>query len=120
MFGLRVSEPFTAYVGWRAIYTNRYIDLLPNRGSRSGDEDEIARLIKWVDKPLKVGDEKRGKSPWTRMKKEVPDQLSTTSHDTWEFRDGTRCLRASPNASYGYLYIALFNIKDSTTPHTTE
>ena len=42
------------------------------------------------------------------MLKEVPEQLSTTDRGTWEFRIGDNYLRASPNASYGYLYIALF------------
>jgi hypothetical protein len=75
---------------------------------KSGDEEEINRLFVWVNKPCKVGEEKRGKSPWKRMLKEVPEQLSTTDRGTWEFRIGDNYLRASPNASYGYLYIALF------------
>jgi len=108
MFGLRITEPHVGYVGWRAIYNNRYIDILPDRASQSGDEEEINRLFVWVNKPCKVGEEKRGKSPWKRMLKEVPEQLSTTDRGTWEFRIGDNYLRASPNASYGYLYIALF------------
>jgi hypothetical protein len=113
MFGLRVKEPYSGYVGWRAIYNNRYIDILPDRGSRYGSEDVIANLTDWVDTLCRVGEEKRGKSPWNRMLKEVPEKLSTTDRDTWEFRSGDNCLRASPNASYGYLYIALFKIDET-------
>jgi hypothetical protein len=107
-FGLVVREPHSCYVGWRAIYKTGFIDTLPDRTSRRGDDKDVERLFDWVDKPARLEGEKRGKSPWKRMQEQVPRKLSGSDRENWEFREGNFVLRANPQASHGYLYIALF------------
>lgn len=109
-FGLRIDEPHNGYIGWRAIYTHRCIDIVPDRVSRHGEEASIDRLIAWSNKKPKG---RKQLTPWQKMHDEVPKRLSGSSHECWEHREGNFVLRACPCASYGYLYIALFEIKDT-------
>ena len=112
MFGLSVSEKHDGYIGWRAIYQGRYIDILPDRGSEHGSCASQERLLEWVNKPVKVvppGKKRALKvTPWKRMNTEVPGKLSGSKAERWEYREGNFVLRCDTNASYGYLYIALF------------
>ena len=113
MFGLSVSEKHDGYIGHRAIFTRGFIDVLPNRGSMHGSEDSVNRVIAWANKERKLpphpGKKRPRKiTPWKQMLEEAPKKLSTSSHDNWEIREENFVLRCNPNASYGYLYIALF------------
>lgn len=104
MFGLQTDEPYVGYLGWRAIYTDGYIDILPDRGSKDGSTKAIAHLLAWVNHP--PSDDVM--SPWRRMMEEVPKELTPFSTRTWEIREGDFVLAANANASGGYMYIALY------------
>lgn len=115
MFGLPVEENHSARLGWRAIFTGGYVDIVPGRGSEFGDEKEIEALLDWVNSKITLPPP-RGKkrpvktTPWGRMCKEAPLELSQSDEKNleWVSDDGTMVLRCNPRASYGYLYISLF------------
>lgn len=94
-FGLPM-ENVTTYWGARAIYApdNKYckIDILHDRQSCIGDEPARKELVSWLNT---VG------MPWLKKTCRIP----TSSHSMTEFTQGKFRLHASPNASYGYLYI---------------
>lgn len=118
MFGLRVTETHDGYIGHRAIYNGRFIDILPDRGSSHGTDESIARIVAWANKERKLqpppGKKRLIKiTPWKQMMREVPNDLSTSENRAWELREGNFVLRCNPQASYGYLYIALFELKEN-------
>lgn len=103
--------------GARAIYTNRVIDLLPDRQSWHLDgfsEDDadptsveyenrrraLAPLSRWIDK--------KG-LPFLR--REAKQFLSPDSNEMVKLDDGNFHIEASPQASYGYLYIRAWESK---------
>jgi hypothetical protein len=110
-YGLRVEELHNTYIGWRAIYQNDYVDIVPNRRSEIGEEADLKLLLDWVNKPVNTEPRKRKISPWKRMLKEVPQKLYRSERGRYEIREGDFVLRADTLASYGYLYIALFKIE---------
>jgi hypothetical protein len=116
MFGLHVTESHDGYIGWRAIHQRGYVDIVPNRGSHHGSEESQDRLLKWVNKPMilpPLPKRKRPRkvTPWKQMTDAAKD-MSGSDREPWEVRDGNFVLRCNPQASYGYLYIALYE----TTP----
>ncbi len=113
MFGLRVTESHDGYIGWRAIFTRGYVDIVPNRGSSHGNEESIQRLLKWANTPRKLPPPPKKKrprkvTPWKQLLEDTPNELSTSETKTWEVSEGNFVLRANPCSSYGYLYVALF------------
>ena len=114
MFGLRVTAPHDGYVGHRAIFNGRHIDILPNRASAHGSSDSIGNVVSWANKKraIPVPGKKRPRkiSPWEQMMLDAPKVLSTRDDTDWEIKEGNFVLRCNPQASYGYLYIALFEL----------
>lgn len=112
MFGLTIKEPYVGYIGWRAIFHRGHVDVVPNRASLIGDNQSHERLLEWVNlkmvlppppkrkRPVKV-------TPWAQMQA-AASNMSASSDENWELSEGPFVLRANPCASYGYLYIALF------------
>jgi len=95
-FGFPIDEPRVAYWGARAIYKGYQddyrIDLLFDRQSADDANEEF---INWVNNRA---------LPWLRD--EVRKQaLATDSSKRLEYREFKYVLRATPNGSYGYLYI---------------
>lgn len=122
MFGLPVEEPHLGYIGWRAILHRGYLDIVPDRSTSIGDKESQDRLLVWVNKPMifpPPPKRKRPKkvTPWKQMQ-EAAKYISGSSRENWEVSEGRFVLRANPCASYGYLYIALFERK--LTEDTTE
>jgi hypothetical protein len=96
-FGLPM-EDVTTYWGARAIYQPSAktsfmpIDILHDRQSCIGDESAKGALVSWLNT---IG------LPWLRANcKLCPD-----SRDYVQYKDNRFIIRATPNASYGYLYI---------------
>lgn len=112
MFGLPILEKHDGYIGWRAIFKGKYIDIVPDRNSSHGHDASQNRLLAWVNKPVKVvppGKKRALKvTPWKRMQEAAEANLSPSKAERWEYREGNFVLRCNTNASYGYLYIALF------------
>jgi hypothetical protein len=113
-FGLRVEEKHVGYIGWRAILSRGYVDIVPNRGSVVGCEESQKRLLKWVNAPqllppLPKRKRPRKVTPWKQMQ-EAAKSMCGSDREGWEIREGNFVLRANPCASYGYLYIALFEL----------
>jgi hypothetical protein len=94
-FGLPM-ENVTTYWGARAIYKphDKYckIDILYDRQSCLGEKADRDELVEWLnDKGM----------PWLKAN----CKMSSSSTERIEFKDGKYIIRATPNASYGYLYI---------------
>ncbi len=105
-FGLQPPEGATVAWGARAIYLLRgrvaSIDLVPDRKSVIGDGDERDALYLALDNLLLPA-----------LRKECEKRrLEGSSRDLIEIRDAGYVLRASPNASCGYLYIGAWPEKE--------
>lgn len=93
MFGYPMNQPHVTYWGARAILKNQNIDLLHDRQTYQGDENQP--FVEWINNRA---------LPWLRTRvKELylegdDPQVITLSEFKYE-------LRASTNASHGYLYI---------------
>lgn len=93
-----IPAPEGAKVSWgaRAIYTAPTgIDLLWDRQSMDGLEEDRAALSKWINKTGLPGLKKVLKS----------DYLASDENREVEFKGGGYVIRANPRASHGYLYI---------------
>jgi hypothetical protein len=98
MFGYQIPNT-TAYCGWRAILSHGSVDILHDRCHFTGEESATKALVDLVNKS----------GAWKRMIKWAKGQ-SGNSRDIFEEVIGnmpTIVLKASPQASYGYLYIGL-------------
>ena len=120
MFGLTVKEPYLGYIGWRAILSRGYVDIVPNRGSSLGSSESQERLLTWVNKPMilpPLPKRKRPRkvTPWKQMT-EAAKNMSGSDRENWEVCEGPFVLRCNPCASYGYLYIALFEREPTNDP----
>ena len=97
------QDDCSAVWGARAIFTpfkQHCIDLLPDRQSvRCGDEDNTACLLSW----LNTGNMKK-------LSRAVQN-MSTSSDEVVDIRDGLFGIRATPGGSYGYLYIVAWRLK---------
>lgn len=118
MFGLPVEESYIGYVGWRAILQRGRVIIVPNRTSSIGDKKSQYRLFAWVNKPMvlpPLAKRKRPRkvTPWKQLH-EAANTMTSSSRESWEISEGPFVLRANPRASYGYLYIALFERNLST------
>ena len=97
MFGRPIKQTSVCYWGARAIYEGRagkyFVDILYDRQSREGSITK--EFITWLDdKAL----------PWLRKEVERIG-LGVDEDQVLKFEDGKYYLEASPNRSYGYLYI---------------
>lgn len=113
-YGLSISDRHYGYVGYRAIFNGLHVDVVHDRGTTYGDHDSINRLLKWANTvrvlpPLPGKKSARKMSPWAQMLKEVPRELGPRDSADWEISEGNYVLRCNPQASCGYLYIALFD-----------
>jgi len=96
MFGKFIEGDYQAYWGARAIYgghrSNYYVDIVADRQTH---ENTNKAFLDWV---VDVA------MPWLR--EEIKRRgLSTDSAETLIFEEKKFRLEASPNGSYGYLYI---------------
>lgn len=95
-WGLSAPEGVKASWGARAIYkAPTSIDLLWDRQSMDGPEEDQEKLSVWINK-------KGLKGLKVLLKK---NYLGGDEMREVEFRDGGYVIRANPRASYGYLYI---------------
>lgn len=94
-FGLPM-ENVTTYWGARAIYkpSDKYlkIDILHDRQSCLGEKPDRDELVAWLNA---TG------MPWLKTN----CKLYSDSRDCVEHRDGKFTIKATPNGSFGYLYI---------------
>ena len=102
-FGFRpIKTKAVAFVGARTIFEQGDISFVPGRCSLQGEEKEINRLSTWT------------------IKKALPELRKHIRQHGWKqdtrevftFRDGQFLMEASPNASYGYLYISTYIMMD--------
>jgi hypothetical protein len=101
-FGISPPTGITAAWGARALYTWKggpQIELLWDRQSPYGPEDQRRTLCKWVnEKGLEL------------LKKELDEKFITSKDDaTVTVKDGPYTIVASPKRSYGYLYIGAWS-----------
>jgi len=103
-----IPAPESAKVSWgvRAIYSPPAgIEILFDRQGVSGeDEKERKRLIDWVNKEGLPGLKKI-------LKK---DFLGQDERRIVEFKGGGYVLKASPQGSYGYLYVGAWEEEEVT------
>jgi hypothetical protein len=97
MFGIRTEDKFKAWWGARAIFTNRFVDLLHDRQSWEGEEKEKKALEKWLNK-----------TGLPKIRK-LASSLDTRDHEEVRFEDDKHVIVANPRASYGYLYIGAWS-----------
>ena len=101
-FGLPM-ENVNTYWGARAIYkpSDKYlkIDILHDRQSCLGEKPDRDELVAWLNA---TG------MPWLKTN----CKLYSDSRDCVEHRDGKFIIKATPNASYGYLYIGAGIVSD--------
>jgi len=115
MFGLRVTEPHDAWLGWRAIFIGGHVDIIPGRGGSRGSEEDKKLLLAWVNKEILLDPPKGRKrkiktSRFKQMCEQAPLELRQADDKVieWVGAGGNYVLRCNPQASHGYLYIALF------------
>jgi hypothetical protein len=84
--------------GARAIFQRGFIDLLPDRQDVAGTRENVLTLNKWINS---VG--------LKRLNKLV-ERLSGSSSEVVSFDDGPFHIEASPQSSYGYLYIGAWSV----------
>ena len=94
------TPPATATLAWgaRAIYKQGFIDILHDRQSWRGPREDRTALVAWINDQgiaaLKAECEKVS--------------LPGDSDATVLWSEGGFTIEASPNASYGYLYITAY------------
>lgn len=102
-FGFRpVRTDAIAFVGARTIFEHGDVSFIPDRCSHQGEDNAINRLSIWT------------------VKKAMPELRKHIKRHGWKqdtreiftFRDGQFLMEASPNASYGYLYISTYIMED--------
>lgn len=93
MFGRHPTTDVAAAWGARAIFTRGSIDILYDRQQMTGDPEARHILAGWVDT---VGLPKLA---------ELTKRLRGSETSVVEWDDGEFHIEASPQASYGYLYI---------------
>lgn len=96
-FGTLVPEQAPAYWGARAIYRDSRIDFLPDRQDMIGD-DEDRRQLRQALIDAKAHDE------ITRFFRHTYVSPSEAAH-RMIFENERVAVAASPNGSYGYLYL---------------
>ena len=101
MFGLPMP-PSIRYWGARAIYKDGYIDLLPNRQTYDGENEEFTQ---WLNVRA---------LPWLRSEVQKIN-LDTNDPQILTLSEFKYELKASTNASYGYLYIGAVEHKQTPT-----
>lgn len=95
-WGLKAPEGVSVAWGARAIYRDMTIDLLPDRQSWIGEDRKP--LMGWLNSKGIEG-----------IRKVCDDEyLTPDSADTVTFREGGWLIKASPRASYGYLYMVAY------------
>ena len=105
MFGLPIEGEHEAYWGARAIYRgypDYVMELLWDRQSAEGVQDQ-PEFGKWLDD---TG------LPWLRKRLKEAG-LGSDSRDVLSFAEGNYRIQASPNGSYGYLYIGAVKVKET-------
>ena len=95
MFGIQTADQKMAWWGARAIFTNRVIDLLPDRMNTEGEEAEIEKLCKWLNKTglAKLRKLVKSEGIWPEDNRQV------------RYEDDKYVIVANPRESCGYLYI---------------
>jgi hypothetical protein len=111
-FGYPISEEHVGYWGARAIYQgvrdDYHVDVLWNRQDAEGASDEFTYWLNY--RAL----------PWLRAEMRRAC-LDTDSDECLELREFKFLLRATPNKSYGYLYIGAAELKvEEVAPRSSE
>lgn len=106
-WGRQPPEGITLAWGARAIYkychTKPVIDLLWDRQAWRGPSDGRAALAEWVNT--------KGLRAIVKACKDAG--LTGASSEVVSWTDGNRTIEASPNASYGYLYLVAYEARPS-------
>lgn len=115
MFGFPIPDSVTpvCYWGARAIYvcanyrikgSKDAIDLLGDRQTWKGDDEQAkADLLRWINK-----------FGLPELRKWVATKCNgSSSRQLFTYHSGPYYLLASPNASYGYVYIGAFPVATS-------
>lgn len=83
------------------------LDLLPDRQSSRGEAEAKTELFAWLDKVALPEVNRVLESGKTKL-------TDGTSREIYELNDGEFHLRATPNGSYGYIYLGAW--KEGETP----
>lgn len=102
-YGLR---PFKAnaraFIGVRAIFERGQVEFVRGRNSHQGTEEDISKLSTWIVKKAMPALYKHIKAfSWT-----------TSTAELFTFTSDKFLFEASPNGSYGYMYISAYIMED--------
>lgn len=87
-----------AFYGCRMIFQSGRLEFLPGRGSEVGEDSQVQSLVDWLNQkglPL--------------LKKHIKTQnWNSSTTDVFVYIDGQKRMEASPNGSFGYMYISTY------------
>ena len=87
-----------AFYGCRMIFQHGKLEFLPGRGSEVGEDSQVQSLVAWLNQkglPL--------------LKKHIKTQnWNSSTTDVFVYIDGQKRMEASPNGSFGYMYISAY------------
>ncbi|MBO4631194.1 MAG: hypothetical protein J5858_04650 [Lentisphaeria bacterium] len=87
-----------AYIGCRMIFQSGRLEFLPGRGSELGEKSQVQSLVNWFNT-----------TALPALKKHIKKQgWNSATTETFVFEDGQKRLEASPNGSFGYMYISAY------------
>ena len=98
-WGLRpFHEEAEAFFGVRMIFQSGRLEFLPGRGSEVGEDSQVQSLVDWLNQKALPA-----------LKKHIKTHgWNSATTETFVFEDGQKRLEASPNGSYGYMYISAY------------
>ena len=87
-----------AFYGCRMIFQSGRLEFLPGRGSEVGEENKVQSLVEWLNQ-----------TALPQLKKHIKAQgWTSATTETFVLEDGQKRLEASPNGSFGYMYISAY------------
>lgn len=103
MWGLKpFRENAVAFAGARLLFNGDETNWIPSRVCTQGSVDDLERLNTWVAQ--------KAFPALRNYKKRRRWSVRTT--DRFKLRDGMFLFEASPNKSYGYMYISAYIMED--------
>lgn len=103
-WGLSMDMQCRCCYGARAIYdTSHNIDLLYDRQSYIGEQDDWTKISRWLNK----------KAMKSMRKYFRTNNIQTSASHEWRMDDGDLHIMANPKGSYGYMYIVAWMDKQT-------